>query len=381
MTRFPDNPFRPGAGLDPAHRGRRPEVEGVLSRVLRSLRDGRPGAELAFLYGPRGNGKTVLLQWIEAQAARRPEGRPIVEVRLSVTDMASPACVAQAILNATGGAGDRTGLTVEGSVGLPGLASVRVAGRGRERALTLSETLSEGVEPLLVTLDEAHEAPPRMLGELLNVAQIAGRRRPVAAVFAGTPGLERTLLEAHASFWSRGRKLRIGLLGKEQAREVLARPFRAAGLKADGEAVAALAAAADCYPYFLQLYGEAAWPVVEASGGRALRPEHVAPALAAADGARQDYYLDRYREFSHARLLPVARVVAEAFVASAVAPAGQRLSDAALDGLLAGRGDAAETKAFLVAKGYVWQERPGDPSWSPGIPSLMDYMVERIPAR
>ena len=381
MTRFPDNPFRPGFGLDPAGRGRRPEAEAVLSNFLRMLHGGKPGAYAAFLYGPRGNGKTVLLHWLRSEAAKEDGrgGKGIVLVRISITDMASSAAVAQAILNATSDPRDRAGLAVEGSVGLPGLASVRVTGRSRERSLSLSEALSEGAEPLLVTLDEAHEAPPEMLGGLLNVVQEAGEVRPVAAVFAGTPGLARTLRSAHASFWSRGRRLRIGLLPEESAQAVLARPFRDAGLGADDEAVAALAAAADHYPYFLQLYGEAVWRVVEASGGRALRPEHVAPALAAADGARQDYYLDRYEEFSDAGLLPVARIVAEAFVGSAGTPANRRLSDAELNEVLTHHGNAAETKAFLVAKGYVWQETPGDPSWSPGIPSLMDYMVERIP--
>ena len=61
------------------------------------------------------------------------------------------------------------------------------------------------------------------------------------------------------------------------------------------------------------------------------------------------------------------------------APEYRRLRDVALDELLARHGGAAEIKAFLVAKGYVCQERPDDPSWGPGIPSMMDYMVERIP--
>ena len=380
MMRFPENPFRPGAGRSPAHRGRRPEVESVLSDILRSLRSGRADTELAFLYGPRGTGKTVLLLWLEAEAERRTGGRQIVQARISITDMSSPSSVAQTILNAAAGPADRVSLTIEGSAGVPGLGSVRVAGTGRPRPLSLAEALSERTEPLLLTLDEAHEALPKMLGGLLNVVQEAGRRRPIAAVLAGTPGLERTLLEAHASFWSRGEKLRIGLLPEESAREVLSRPFRDAGLEADDEAIAALASAADNYPYFLQLYGRAAWRVVEASGGRALRAEHVTETLAAADGARRDYYLDRYREFSHAGLLPLARLVADAFVASADTPAERRLPDMALDRILTRHGSAVDSKAFLIAKGYVWQEAVGDPSWSPGIPSLMDYMTENIPA-
>ena len=38
-------------------------------------------------------------------------------------------------------------------------------------------------------------------------------------------------------------------------------------------------------------------------------------------------------------------------------------------------GDPAEMRTLLNAKGFVWQD--DDDHWTPGIPSLMDYMIER----
>ena len=71
---LPQNPFRPGAGRPPAHMGRRPEVERPLLEVLTGLRTGEADNYLVYLYGPRGNGKTVLLGWLRERANREGGG-------------------------------------------------------------------------------------------------------------------------------------------------------------------------------------------------------------------------------------------------------------------------------------------------------------------
>ena len=379
MAAFPRNPFEPGAGLMPPAMGWRPKIERVLTDLLERLRDAAPGPRFAFLYGPRGNGKTVLLHWLAAGAAKAPRGREkILRVQFSRTDLASAAIVARKVLNAAdGGTFDKVSLSGTGEIGVPGFGSLQVTARGRERHLTLTELLAEAPRPLLLTLDEAHEVDSVRLGEFLVAIQDAGENRPIAAVLAGTPGLERTLRQTRASFWSRGEKLPVGLLSDDAAREALRRPFLDAGLDASDEAVAALAEAADNYPYFLQLYGRDAWRTVEASGARALLPEHIAPTLAEAETGRKAYYNDRYEEFYDARRLPVARRVALAF-RNRSAP----LTDAEVDTVLAadGQEDSVELKAFLNARGLIWRGDPAERLWIPGIPSLMDHLVESIPA-
>ena len=210
-----------------------------------------------------------------------------------------------------------------------------------------------------------------MLGRLLNAVQLAGQQRPVGAVLAGTPGLLDTLAASRASFWSRGEKLAVSLLPDGEARAVLARPFLDAGLSADADAVTELARAADDYPYFLQLYGAAAWDAVQATGAGGLRPEHVAAAIDATSVPRRKYHRERYEEFRKANALALARDVALAF-----AEADHPMTDARLNRLLARHaGDPAETLSMLNAKGFVWQD--DDDHWTPGIPSLMEYMIDR----
>ena len=228
-----------------------------------------------------------------------------------------------------------------------------------------------GSHPVLFALDEAHEADPMVLGRFLNAVQLAGQQRPVAAVLAGTPGLLDTLAASRASCWSRGEKLAVGLLPGSEARAVLARPFLDAGLDADPDAVADLARAADDYPYFLQLYGAAAWDAAQATGAGELRPEHVAAAIDATSVPRRKYHRERYDEFRKVNALPLARDVALAFTET-----DHPMTDAKLNRLLARHaGNPVEMLTMLNAKGFVWQD--DDDHWTPGIPSLMEYMIDR----
>jgi len=373
MDAFPDNPFTPGFGLEPAYRGRRPETEGELLRILQRLRSRKRGAHAAVLYGPRGNGKTVLLQWLEDQARGMDGGKPIAQVRFSSRDLIS--------LERMGGAIRRAAarweslarhLSFKVRTEIPFLFSAELGTDSRDPLVALEDWFARSADPLLLTIDEAHEADPEALGDFLDSVQIAGAARPVAPVLAGTPGLMTTLIKSRASFWSRCEKLPIGLLSDQASRAVLAEPFRKAGLDAQDTAVGELAEAADNYPFFLQLHGEAAWDVVAASGERRLHSGHVGPALEKVDTPRRRFYGERYAEFDRRALLLLARDVALAF---RTAP-GRRLDLGELDAvLLRHDGDRVAMSDFLEARGYIWKDTDGT-SWTPGIPSLMDFMVE-----
>ena len=366
------NPFQPGAGLLPGYMGHRPAVERPLLDIVQRLRSGQENPHLAYLYGPRGNGKTVLLRWLAEHGGRKCGERPIAQVRLLPEHLMSSEMLVHRIRNAVRQTPGILGnLSVKLEAGIPG-ASLQVASKTRDDSmLGLSDWLEQDRYPVLFSLDEAHEADPLVLGRFLNAVQLAGQQRPVGAVLAGTPGLLDTLAASHTSFWSRGEKLAVGLLPHGQAQAVLARPFLDAGLQANPDIVAELARAADDYPYFLQLYGAAAWDAVKATGASELRPEHVNTAIEATRVPRRMYYRERYDEFRRAKALPLARKVALAF-----SGAHRPMNDARLNDLLSRHArDPAEMRTLLNAKGFVWQD--DDDHWTPGIPSLIDYMIER----
>ena len=122
---------------------------------------------------------------------------------------------------------------------------------------------------LLITFDQAHMAPAARLGPFLNAVQKFGGEMPFEVVLAGTPGLEDRLRESGASYWDRGLKLGVGRLSSAEVEEVIAEPFKVAGISVGDGIAAGLASEADCYPYFLQVYGGAAWDAV-ASGPSSL---------------------------------------------------------------------------------------------------------------
>ena len=370
---FPRNPFKPGAGRPPSHMGHRPEVEEPLLNVVASLRSGEPDNHLAYLYGPRGNGKTVLLGWLRERAKQEGEEAPIAFVRLIPEDLESPEQLCRRVVGALRGTpGMLDHVSVDLETGIPGLFKIKLGESGREDPiLGLSDWLERDRHPVLLAVDEAHEADPGMLGRFLNAMQRAGEHRPVAAVLAGTPGLLETLSAGKASFWNRGEHLAVGLLPGPEARAVLAQPFLETGLDVDDGAVASLARTADDYPYFLQLYGAAAWDVVKGSGSRRLLMDHVPDVIRATNAARRQYYVHRYDELLSVGALPLARDVALAF-RRADAP----MTNARINRLLARHAGApAKLRSLLNAKGYIW--RVSDDRWTPGIPSLMDYMIEQ----
>ena len=372
------NPFTPGFGLEPAHMGRRPEVEGALLRILGVLRSRRSGAHAALLYGPRGNGKTVLLNWFEKQARGADVGEPVALVRFSSRDLGSTERMSDAIgLAATQWESLWEGLRqtpLTASVSIPVLSVQMGSGVRESSRPAFRSWLAKGDGPLLLTIDEAHEADPEALGDFLDAVQIAGRDRPLAVVLAGTPGVFATLGETHASFWGIWKELRIGLLSDDAARDALSEPFHKAGVETERDTVATLAASADNYPYFIQLYGEAAWDMLAASGERRLHDAHVSAVLDTVRTSRSAYYRIRREEFRRQNLLPLARDVALAFRTASA----EGLRFAALTEVLSRHGEnPIELEDFLVAKGYIWQDED-DALWTPGIPSLMDYMIEQI---
>ena len=94
-----------------------------------------------------------------------------------------------------------------------------------------------------------------------------------------------------------------------------------------------------------------------------------------------EYYEHRYRELEAGGLLPAATAVASAFRGGRDAAA-----DGEVDAVLAAAGlDAADRLAIretLNRLGYVWRPPGQLPPvvWSPGIPSLMQHVLDRTAA-
>ena len=373
MDRARQRLFTPGSGATPpALTGREPE-QAVLSRCLEDLAGGASPPHDVVLTGPRGNGKTVLLNWFK----RACEDRKLDAVALTPDEVPSRAALAAALSPRTW----RSKLRPR-KVGVAAAGSVEWAPSAAEAPDDLARKLSARCRRKAVAalLDEAHTLDPEVGRMLLNAGQRVRGEAPFLLVLAGTPGLPAHLGTMNASFWSRlgqGR-LGIGLLSEAATRDALVEPLAAHGVDVDPDALATVAEDSQRYPYFIQLWGDALWERLLATGADRLTAVHVAEVRPDVAAWMTDYYQERYRELEAGGLLPAAAALAPVFQAGADATASDHDVDTALAATGADAAARLAAREALHRLGYVWRP-PGQlppVTWSAGIPFLMTHVLD-----
>ena len=367
--------FQAGDGATPPALTGRTSQQDVLRRCLAGLGGGEAPPHNVVLLGPRGNGKTALLRWFrEACAAHKPK----VAVR-SLTPSALPnrAALADALA-------PRRGIAklLPRKVGIASVGSAEWTSSSGPRDLTEALVSRCRRRPVALLLDEAHTLPLEVGAALLNASQQVRGEAPFLLVLAGTPGLPAHLNAMDATFWSRlgEGELGIGPLSEEAARQALREPMHAREVTIEDDVLSSTVAASQCYPYFVQLWGDALWRQRLATGASAIGAAHadaVAPAVAARVA---NYYRQRFAELEIEGLVPAAVALARRFESAGAAEASDQEVDAAL-------ADAAleNAKARLAARealrrlGYIWQppNQQAPVRWHAGIPSLMAHVLRQ----
>ncbi len=360
-------PFRPGPGQPPPYLAGREKEQALFRAWGGAVAQGNPPPSSVILYGPRGNGKTALLLWLQRHLAASP-GMDVV--RLVPSRIRTPALFAGALLpDAWLAKFAPKELSVVGLTWRPGqdrppptaADSIRVRAAKR---------------PLVLLLDEAHTLAPEVGNELLNVSQELGAELPFFLVLAGTPDLEDRLSEMEASFWGRAKQIRLNRLEPAAAAAAIERPLQQDGMSIESAALERVLSESHGYPFFLQLWGQLSWESAAPQGRRTITIHDVEAAAPEFEQTRGDYYRQRYGELAKRRLVPVARAVAEAF--SRVSALTHDEVEDTIGGAIGPTDEgAAVYEALTVLKhlGFLWQPGP-TPAWEPGIPSLMDYLRE-----
>ncbi len=417
MTRVPDCPhnfseldyrtalsrlFRPGPGrLPPELAGRETEQTYFLRRMLGLLKDGEAPPREMVLYGPRGNGKTVLL----ADFKRRAQADKVDVLSLTPGIIDSPAGLARALLSpadaptasvektvarvakaavaaAQAPVRERNWAVDSAHIKVPGVGALSLGALSPEQLKTRLPALLTArcrARPLLVTVDEAHTLDSEVGQRLLNLSQQLGSDdTPFGLILAGTPQLRARLSRINASFWSRAEIKPIGRISPAATVAALTNPLSALSVSVEPAARAAVVDDTQRYPYFIQLWGEALCDVLlHESQGHTVTPATVEQARAQVEGQRQHYYGERYDELKDRDLLTAGQKVATVFenanelhedTIKQALREDARLDDKAI----------ADTLEQLSALGYTWSPTGDSDRVEPGIPSLMAHVQEKI---
>lgn len=375
--------FKPGAGsTPPALAGRAREIN-ALGDLLRPLSKGEAPPREAVLYGPRGNGKTVLLE----RFVRQCQAAHVQVVDLRPKDIESRADMAALLLHddkampglLTRVKPDHLTLSVPG-ISSAGWQALAPAEKDALRVRHLKGLLAARCQdaPLLVALDEAHTLDVGLGGALLNLSEALRKSgAPFLLVMAGTPNLRGKLSGMNATFWSRAEKLAIGRLDAAATRQALQQPLERLSVTFEDEALGRVVTDSQAYPYFIQLWGKELCHVLATTARtHRITTRIVEQALPAVEFQRRDYYQDRHKEIKKGGLRQAALAIAGAFAGQDITIKDHILERAFIKaGIVADESGAMDLLDALSDLGYIWNP-PGEMHWQPGIPSLMSYILE-----
>lgn len=365
-----DNPFAPGSGQLPPYLGGREDQQQALRRMLSYVKAGRTTPRDVVLIGPRGNGKTVLLRWFETIIGNEAPDVDVVWLTPSsirdlnglATELAPPHRFRRLLPSQ---------LSVSAGVGKLGWDIAK-----EPRSLEQLLVARCRANPLVVLLDEAHTLTKKVGQPLLNASQRVRAKAPFLLVLSGTPGLWTHLYTMDASFWDRCECIGVGRLAPEASAEVLAKPL--AEIVFEGTELQRVVEASQQYPFFLQLLGEALWDEAAPTGSTTIDAALVDRALGVFERKRDTFYQIRYGELGRSEaLLSAAEAVAAAFRnrdSLTERQFNRVISESMSSGTDSERSIAQADR--LKALGFAWIP-PGRMELEPGIPSLMEFVLNK----
>lgn len=364
-------PFVPGSGMAPPHLAGREVPQQVCLGFLRAIQAGRsPGRDLV-LYGPRGNGKTAMLVWMESEAKALG-----IDVRaLAVADLQSQRDLVVQLSRPA------NWFSRLGAISWKGLQWRAPTDTTEVLAQVLQRQLHKA--PLAILVDEAHTLDVAIGRSILAAAQrLRNLGAPLLLVLAGTPGLLDHLGSMKATFWERNKILPFDRLQDQDSRSAIRVPFEAAGRTIPSDVLERAVAASHGYPYFLQIWGEALWGPDEDPTGTVTESD-IERARTEFESERNLFYSLRCDELRRMGLLNTAAALANAY-GDKPTLSGPRITGVLEESLRQqGRpcdsASVAATCSSLVSVGYIWDPRSeAAETYKRGIPSLMDFVLDAV---
>ncbi|MDR0594618.1 MAG: ATP-binding protein [Bifidobacteriaceae bacterium] len=372
---FGPNPFTPTFGVDPPLLAGRDYEIGLVRRALGAA-PGHPGRTV-FITGPRGTGKTVLLNALEA-VARQTGWQVISEtVQPNLAEILTTASLPLALAAADPDGADSRVTGVSASVlGIGGSVTRQVSERYpvqpglRQQLELLAHLLKNRHSGVFVALDEVHRSEITELTPLFHAIQHCLRQGlPVAFAAAGLPSAIADLLNADVlTYLRRAERFTLGALPAPVIGPAILEPFARAGRSIEEPALDLAVGAVQGYPFLIQVVGFELWEA--AAGSQSVGVEVAQTAVGRAQRtAGRLVHEPALRDLSaadRAFLSAVARLSGETVRVSEVAAA-----------LGATRDHASKYRARLIAAQVI--EAAGRGQIRFAIPFLREYLLREDP--
>ena len=394
MNKPPDLSFNPREGGTPPFLSGRKDEKNEIKRKLDLLKNGKSPGRNVVLIGPRGNGKTVLLQWVKEEVGRCYEGK-VECVRLLPHYFRTRDDLVELLTRDDLVESHKSpkGFEVKQVTITPPYMKVEASRREAKKAMlrdVLEQKCSES--GFVILMDEAHtlnKYPDEVREFFTEVQTLASAGRPLLLILAGTPNISRRFAEIDISFWNRIKKFGIGLLNDAEAKEALRTPLKQMRYSIEDEVLDRAASEAQRYPYFLQIVGSKLHRAAELEpsklgSGKEIGCAILEQALTEFGAERDNYYNDCYEKLRKKGMLDVAEAVASRFVlhkeGSITGAALEVTIKECIDGGELTNSDktklAAEFENNLRDYGFVWSDIGKERWCEPGIPSLMNYILK-----
>ncbi len=380
------NPYAPGAGTQPPELAGRDEIRESARIALERTRMGRSTKSL-MMVGLRGVGKTVLLDVIRENAEsggicalrmEAPENRSLPSIlapqlRVALLKLSNSQAARRLAQRALRGlAGFVAALKVKFQdieVGLdlkpePGLAD---NGDLEADLQDLFEAVGAAAKAdgtcVALFVDELQYVEEDQLAALITALhRISQRRLPVVMLGAGLPQVRAHMGKAKSYAERLFEFPEIGPLSREDAKVAIAKPAKDEGVDIEPDALDAVVARTEGYPYFLQEWGKHLWNVAERSPITVSSVE-VASEQAIAD-LDESFFLMRFD-----RLTPTQKRYLRAM--AQLGPGPHRSGDIA-DELGRKVTSLAPIRSQLLNKGMIWSPGHGDTAFT--VPMFDEFM-------
>jgi hypothetical protein len=382
------NPFAPGAGTPPPELAGRGDLLERTAIALHRIRAGR-AARSTILYGLRGVGKTVLLATM--RDAAEGEGMTVVTIE-APENRSLPGTLVPALRAALlrldrikqASAGVKRALRA-----LAGFAKLKVKYDDLEVALdfepepgladsgdldadlsdllvAVGEAARERQTAVVLAIDELQYVPEEQLAALISALHRANQRQlPVTMIAAGLPQLLGQMGRAKSYAERLFEFVPVGPLDADAASNALCLPIEREDEAIERDAITAIVAETEGYPYFLQEWGKHSWDTAEAS------PITVTDVALAARTALAELDASFFR-VRFDRLTPAEKRYLRAM--ATLGPGPHRSGDIA-DALAVKVSSVAPTRNSLIGKGMLFSPSHGDTAFT--VP-LFDAFMRRV---